>query len=134
MIKNDINKNLGGFQKVNELCIRTLRKWLIDQACEFADEEARGDYYKESNDRVAIEKAYWVLKNVGTFLRHQGKFEKSIKYLKDAIMMMEDLYAGDFKENQDEKIESMEWFEQSYHKICIGLEQKFEHEKDRNKQ
>jgi len=119
MIKNDINKNLGGFQKVNELCIRTLRKWLIDQACEFADEEARGDYYKESNDRVAIEKAYWVLKNVGTFLRHQGKFEKSIKYLKDAIRMMEGYFEGSMDEKDDEII----WFERSYNKISIGLAQ-----------
>jgi len=137
MIKEDIKSKLGGFQKVNQLCIRILRKWLIEQACEFADAEARGDFYNENNsevNEVAHAKAYCVLKNVGTFLRHQGKFEKSIKYLKNAIMMMEDLYAGDFKENQDEKIESMEWFEQSYHKICIGLEQKFEHEKDRNKQ
>merc|ERR1712060_85384 len=137
MIKEDIKMNLGGFQKVNERCIRILRKWLIEQACEFADAEARGDFYIESNselNEVAHAKAYCVLKNVGTFLRHQGKFEKSIKYLKNAIMMMEDFYARDFDEKQDEKIESMEWFEQSYHKICIGLEQKFGDEKERKKQ
>jgi len=123
-IKYDIEK-MGGFQKVNVRCIRTLRKWLIDQACEFADEEARGEHYKKSNDKVAIEKAYSVLKNVGTFLRHQGKFEKSIKYLKEGIRMMEEYYGESVDEKDDEKVYCKDWLELSYNKIRKKHKKKF---------
>lgn len=51
-IKEDIKLNLGGFHKVNKLCIRILRKWLIEQACEFADAESRGDFYNQSNNEI----------------------------------------------------------------------------------
>jgi len=132
-IKEDIRNNLGGFQRVNELCIRNLRKGLIEQACEFADAEVRGDYYNENSDKVAYIKAYWVLKNVGTFLRHQGKFEKSIKYLKDAMSIMEGYYAGDLEEKDEEKVAS-KWFEQSYNKICYGLAQKIKNVDERKTQ
>jgi len=134
MIQKDI-KRLGGFQMVNELCIRNLRKWLIEQACEFADEEARGDYYKKSKDHVAIEKAFWVLKNVGTFLRHQGKFDKSVKYLNKAITVMEKCYAVESDEKQEDKDVSVNPynFARAWDRFKIGVDQKFKDEETRKK-
>jgi len=138
MIEKEIrsNPNLGGFQRVNELCIRNLRKWLIDQACEFADEEARGDYHNASSEKVAYEKAYWVLKNVGTFLRQQGKFEKSIKYLRHAMNIMGELYAVDLDEKEEgiRLSETNYKFERAYHKIKIGLAKKIEGDEEIRRQ
>jgi len=136
MIKEEIESKLGGFQKVNELCIRNLRKWLIEQACEFADAEARGDYYNDSNEKAAYEKAYWVLKNVGTFLRQQGKFEKSVKYLNHARKIMEKLYGENLEEKEEEIRDSKKpyKFERSYSRIRAGLAQKIKDESERIKQ
>jgi len=138
MIKEEIRSKLGGFQKVNELCIRNLRKWLIEQACEFADEEARGDYFNLTKEKVAYEKAYWVLKNVGTFLRQQGKFEKSVKYLNHARKIMEKLYGVNLEEKEEVIRDSKKpyKFERSYSRIRAGLAQKIqdEHEIRRQKE
>jgi len=126
MIKKEIQSKLGGFQRVNELCIRNLRNWLIDQACEFADSEARGDFYNKKRDEETYEKAYWVLKNVGTFVRQQGKFEKSVKYLNDARLLMIKFYTEDLDEKEKEiqgcKIYQ---FEKSYGMICEGVNRKY---------
>jgi len=152
MIVADIKKNLGGFSVVNQLCIRNLRKWLIDKSCEFGDEEARGEFYNKNNDYVTLKKALWVLKNVGTFLRQQGEFEKSVKYLMDAKKLMEKHYCRDFDEKEgdyDEKVEvrpakpalflrswsiEPDGVERSWRIIKAGVEKSIKDEIEQNKQ
>jgi endonuclease/exonuclease/phosphatase family metal-dependent hydrolase len=135
-ITKEISK-LGGFQKVNELCIQNLRKWLIEQACEFADSEARGDYTKKCSNEKTFQRAFWVLKNVATFVRHQGKFEMSVKYLDDARKLMEEYYSVDAvgidekKEDVSKKPTKFEW---SYSRITAGIEMKIIDKKKRIKQ
>jgi len=105
MIVKDIEENFGGFQEVNKLCIRSLRKSLIDTSCEFANDEARGEFTNKDSNMVTFKKAVWLLKNVGTFLRQQGQFEKSVKYLMVAKQMVETRYCKWDAEECDDKEE-----------------------------
>jgi len=105
MIVKDIEENFGGFQEVNKLCIRNLRKSLINTSCEFANDEARGEFTKKDSNMVTFQKALWLLKNVGTFLRQQGQFEKSVKYLMVAKQMVETRYCKWKAEECDDKEE-----------------------------
>jgi len=135
MIVNDIEKNFEGFQGVNELCIRNLRESLIEKSCEFADDEIRGEFTSKNEDRVTFEKALKVLKNVGTFLRHQGKFEKSVKYLMNAKQIMEDRYC-DLTEQKDDDKEGKDCDEppplvRSWSAMQLGVGKKIEKEEER---
>jgi len=142
MIFKDIEKNLGGFHAVNELCISHLRKSLIDRSCDFADDEARGEFTSKDNNDVTFKKALWVLKNVGTFLRQQGKFEKSVKYLMDAKTLMESRYCCDFLDENEEKFHKKEEegaaksppFVRSWSAIKAGVEKNIEDENERYEQ
>jgi len=147
MIVKDIEENLGGFQAVNELCIRNLRKALIEKSCEFADDEAGGKFIENDKSKVTFTKALSVLKNVGTFLRQQGKFEKSVKYLTVAKKLMEERYCCDFdkkekedvKEKQDVKEEEHSSvkpppFVRTWSAIKIGVDKKIEDTTERHNQ
>jgi len=133
MIEKDINDNLGGFQAVNVLCIRNLRKALIEKSCEFADEEAMGKFTEKDDSKETFTRALDVLKNVGTFLRQQGKFEKSVKYLTVAKEFMEKRYCCDldFDVKEEEK-SGPPPFLRTWSAVKAGVDKKIDDKKERH--
>jgi len=140
MIVKDIEENLGGLKAVNVLCIRNLRKALIDKSCEFADEEAGGKFIENDKSKVTFQRALDVLKNVGTFLRQQGKFEKSVKYLTVAKKLMQDRYCCGFDKKEKEEVKEQGSsdkpppFIRSWSEIKVGVDKKIEDIAERHKQ
>merc|ERR1719233_79126 len=132
-IEREIETTLGGFEKVNKLCLRNIRKWFVEQACEFADEWVKGGKLKQNDMLKDWHKAWQCLKSVGTFLTHQGKFEKSAKYLHHGRRMIEDMCSVKIDEKEQEATEEGAVHDQAYKQIKVWAEEKISDVERRNK-
>jgi len=132
-IELEIQTKLGGFKKVNELCLRNIRKWFIEQACEFADEWVQWGKLEHNDLLKDWHKAWRCLKSVGTFLTHQGKFEKSAKYLHHGRRMIEHLCSVKIDEKEQESREEGAVHDQAYKQIQAWAEEKMSDVEERNK-